>query len=567
MDYDDDADGIADIDDGDPLDPNTDYDGDGLTDGYETQVGLNPYDNSDSETDSDNDGLRDSLELAWNLNPYDVTDGAIVDSDGDGFINEQEISANTDPLDPNAYDGDLDGVHGIYDLDDNDPFSDSDFDTIADIVETQYGLNPLDGGDVDLNIDSDNDGMADILETMLGLNVGVDDSLDDLDGDGMNNITEVNNRTVANDPNDPVYNGHLDADNDTIVNGIDTDLDGNNIEDTLQDSFPVLSSSVVSGIGGTVLSESEFCDDGPSEDDKHEAIYLVDAESDSTSSNACYKHAGSSSTNYTVATTVNPDLSGLPHYRISPAANPPVSRPYQTTKMYIKGDPANYILYQVVRVNNDWVYGKVMDIAQSSFDLNGFTFIDHKFNELTADIEIVMVPVGTDMSGVTVDPSSTHNTFVMTDKGDGSEDPVLVLVDPVAGSYIREGILKVGSAKLPGDMEVSASDVTAYWPSGQATSGCDGLNSSEYAHTLQLAVGADHSFTNYGCYSTSSYSYRNYYVTVFLANLVGEGVYPMYDISVPANSPTSSYDNKTYIYLQLASNEAHTLYQVASDYS
>ncbi|GAK85897.1 internalin putative [Vibrio ponticus] len=113
MDYDDDADGVADIDDADPLDPNTDYDGDGLPDGYETQAGLNPYDNSDSETDSDNDGLRDALELAWNLNPYDATDGAIVDSDGDGFINKVEISANTDPLDPNAYDGDLDGVHGI----------------------------------------------------------------------------------------------------------------------------------------------------------------------------------------------------------------------------------------------------------------------------------------------------------------------------------------------------------------------------------------------------------------------------------------------------------------------
>ncbi|MFD2268545.1 hypothetical protein, partial [Vibrio thalassae] len=100
----------------------------------------------------------------------------------------------------------------------------------------------------------------------------------------------------------------------------------------------------------------------------------------------CYKNADYSYTNYTVATTVNPDLSGLPHYRISPAANSPISSPNKTTKMYIKATPANYILYQAVRVNNDWIYGKVIDIAQSSFDLNDFVFIDYKFNQLTSDV-------------------------------------------------------------------------------------------------------------------------------------------------------------------------------------
>ncbi|KAB2822784.1 hypothetical protein, partial [Aliivibrio finisterrensis] len=41
----------------------------------------------------------------------------------------------------------------------------------------------------------------------------------------------------------------------------------------------------------------------------------------------------------------------------------------------------------------------------------------------------------------------------------------------------------------------------------------------------------------------------------------------MYDISAPESLPSVSYTNKNYVYLQLASNEAHTLYQVASDYS
>ncbi len=234
MDYDDDADGISDMDDSDPLDANTDYDGDGLSDGYETQAGLNPYDNSDGMIDSDNDGLRDALELAWNLNPLDSSDGANVDSDGDGFSNLTEIGANTDPLDPNAYDGDLDGVYGIYDADDSDPLSDSDNDTISDIVETQNGLDPLDGSDVDLSLDSDNDSMADIWETILGLNVGIDDSQDDLDGDGMNNITELNGGYAADDPNDPIYRGNVDTDNDGIVNSLDTDLDGDGTEDNVK---------------------------------------------------------------------------------------------------------------------------------------------------------------------------------------------------------------------------------------------------------------------------------------------------------------------------------------------
>ena len=133
----------------------------------------------------------------------------------------------------------------------------------------------------------------------------------------------------------------------------------------------------------------------------------------------------------------------------------------------------------------------------------------------------------------------------------------------LAGIYIREGILKVGSAKLPSNVTVSASDVTAHWPSGQSTSFCDGPNNSEYAHTLRLAVGANLTATQYGCSTSETFTHHNFYVTVFLANLAGEGVYPMYDISTPESLATGSYNRKSYVYLQLASNEAHTLYHVA----
>ncbi|KJF92032.1 hypothetical protein UB34_20960, partial [Photobacterium leiognathi] len=148
----------------------------------------------------------------------------------------------------------------------------------------------------------------------------------------------------------------------------------------------------------------------------------------------------------------------------------------------------------------------------------------------------------------------------------GTGASVLNLDDPASGTYVRDGILEVGSATLPGDITIRASDVAPHWPTGQATGGCSGPDNSEYAHTLYLAVGSDYKTTQYGCYPSNQWSSHDFDVTVFLANVAGEGVYPMYDISGPANDATSSYDNKTYIYLQLASNEAHTLYEVDSNY-
>ncbi|SNX49722.1 hypothetical protein VTH8203_03370 [Vibrio thalassae] len=163
MDYDDDADGISDLDDSAPLDRNSDYDSDGLTDGYETDNGLNPMDASDGGVDSDGDGIRDADELLLGLNPNDASDGASSDTDNDGVTNGEEILAGTNPLDANEYDADMDGVLGIYDVDDNDPHSDTDNDGLADVQETQNGYDPLDPSDVDYSIDDNNDGIPDIF--------------------------------------------------------------------------------------------------------------------------------------------------------------------------------------------------------------------------------------------------------------------------------------------------------------------------------------------------------------------------------------------------------------------
>ena len=135
MDYDDDGDGVFDRDDSGPLDRNTDFDGDGLTDGYETDNGLNPMDAGDGSTDSDGDGLTDAQELNSGLDPNNNQDGATADSDNDGFTNREEVLAGSDPLDPTSYDADMDGVLAINDLDDNDPHTDTDGDGISDLNE------------------------------------------------------------------------------------------------------------------------------------------------------------------------------------------------------------------------------------------------------------------------------------------------------------------------------------------------------------------------------------------------------------------------------------------------
>jgi serine/threonine protein kinase len=68
-----------------------DSDGDGLTDSYEINLGLNP-----NRADSDGDGLSDAEELRLNTNPL------AVDTDGDGLPDGLEVhTLFTDPLTPN----------------------------------------------------------------------------------------------------------------------------------------------------------------------------------------------------------------------------------------------------------------------------------------------------------------------------------------------------------------------------------------------------------------------------------------------------------------------------------
>jgi len=75
--------------------PDTDDDGDGLSNENETTLGTSPF-----QDDTDGDGLNDGDELnTHSTNPL------ISDSDGDGYSDGVEIALGTNPLNPSDYPG------------------------------------------------------------------------------------------------------------------------------------------------------------------------------------------------------------------------------------------------------------------------------------------------------------------------------------------------------------------------------------------------------------------------------------------------------------------------------
>lgn len=68
-----------------------DFDGDGLTNGYELQNGLNPF-----SRDTDRDGLPDGYEIAFALDPF--ANDALGDADGDGVLNFEDARPDDDTI-------------------------------------------------------------------------------------------------------------------------------------------------------------------------------------------------------------------------------------------------------------------------------------------------------------------------------------------------------------------------------------------------------------------------------------------------------------------------------------
>jgi hypothetical protein len=175
-----DGDGHEDGQDLYPLDPSRWDDGSG--NGGNTSEESNTGGNStgggttDQSPDSDGDGMPDWWEVKYGLNPKDASD-ANQDLDGDGLTNLEEFKLGTDPTNKDT-DGD-----GVNDKEDPEPLNpnykkDEDGDGMPDEWESQYGLDPKDGGDS--KTDKDEDGVNNLDE----FNAGTDPNNKDTDGDG-----------------------------------------------------------------------------------------------------------------------------------------------------------------------------------------------------------------------------------------------------------------------------------------------------------------------------------------------------------------------------------------------
>ena len=201
---------------------NWDTDGDGIEDGEELKIGTDPtnrdtdkdelsdglevnkYHTNATNPDTDEGGIPDGLEIALGGDPlYKFDDLTLSDIDGDGVRDEDEKLYGTEPLDPDTDgDGILDGSE-LFSYG-TDPLSeDTDSDGLEDPRELFEEYTSASSED------SDGDGLADPEE----LGIGTSPLLMDTDGDGIDDKVEV---SIGTDPLNP------DTDGDGLIDGRET---------------------------------------------------------------------------------------------------------------------------------------------------------------------------------------------------------------------------------------------------------------------------------------------------------------------------------------------------------
>lgn len=281
LDSDDDGDGVQDIHDVDPYNPNSDSDADGISDIIESKGDgtYNPgSDTNPLDPDTDNDGIQDGIEDTNKDGIIQLTETnpLLADSDGDGFKDgEEDANKNgsldageSDPLEicsPNAIfpncdfdkdgllnntdpDDDNDGVEDIYDTDDYNPNSDSDGDQVTDNTET--------GGDGIYNPEKDSNPLngCDPNPTSPACK-GVDNDKDSFFG----NYPKTHSKYDPDD-NDPcipnVKSSNCDFDKDGKVNSTDSDDDNDGVTD-LYDKDPYNPNSDSDGDGISDVIEAK----------------------------------------------------------------------------------------------------------------------------------------------------------------------------------------------------------------------------------------------------------------------------------------------------------------------
>jgi len=164
----------------------TDLDGDGMDDAWETEYGV-----STPGADSDTDGLTDLEEFQHRTDPWET------DTDGDGLDDAAEV--NTHLTDPLLEDSDGDGMRDdweiTYGLDAtaDDAAADSDGDGLGNALEFELGTDPE-------AVDSDGDTLSDADEYDV---YGTDPTSTDSDGDGLDDNDEVASGS------DPTYDDRI----------------------------------------------------------------------------------------------------------------------------------------------------------------------------------------------------------------------------------------------------------------------------------------------------------------------------------------------------------------------
>ena len=140
--------------------PSGDSDRDGLIDGFEQQLGTNPY-----QEDTDTDGFGDAKDPNPVRSDPAGTRGLTQDSDRDGLPDAIEKKLGTDPR---RADTDGDGVSDRWDAFFKDPKQtyDSDGDSLSDEYEKRIGINAW-------RRDTDNDGTDDGAEIRAGMDPAV----------------------------------------------------------------------------------------------------------------------------------------------------------------------------------------------------------------------------------------------------------------------------------------------------------------------------------------------------------------------------------------------------------
>merc|ERR1712137_1020204 len=212
----------ADLDKDGQIDDTTDINGNGLSDAVESSDRSRDTDGDliqdKFDLDSDNDGIPDVLEAGGqDANGDGRVDSILPDANGNGMADALE----TTPLP--ILDRDADGALDFIDLD-------TDGDGIPDVIEG--GSPDVDNnGMIDPTADLNNNGLDDSREnTLLVLPNSDNDATPDFadldsDNDSYSDLAEAGFYTVAvvDSSDDGIIDGSVDADNDGILDSVDSD--------------------------------------------------------------------------------------------------------------------------------------------------------------------------------------------------------------------------------------------------------------------------------------------------------------------------------------------------------